>query len=212
MAVTRPPKQKAADLAYARLREMIMRLELEPGSPLDERILTEKCGAGRTPLREAINRLAAEKLVVIAPRRGAFVMEIRDGDAWQLYEARLQTERLTARLAAERITPDQLQRLESSVASLPDTPTFVDTEEVDWKFHKAIAEATQNRYLLDIIERLYSLGTRLRCLRYPYESVERTADYRAIFAAVRDRDPERAEAAMVDHVSRLKTHMNLPGV
>ncbi len=211
MRTPRPPKQKAADRAYARLREMIIRLDLEPGSPLVDRILTKKLGVGRTPLREAINRLAAEKLVVIAPRRGAFVMEIRDGDAWQLYEARLQAERLAARLAAERITPDQLQRLESLVAGLPDVPTFVDNKEVDWKFHKAIAEATQNRYLLDVIERLYNLGTRLRCLRYPYESVERASDYRAILAAVRDRDPEQAEAAMVQHVDRLKAHMNLPG-
>ncbi len=211
MATPRPPKQKAADRAYARLREMIIRLDLEPGSPLVDRILTKKLSVGRTPLREAINRLAAEKLVVIAPRRGAFVMEIRDGDAWQLYEARLQAERLAARLAAERITPDQLQRLESLVAGLPDVPTFVDNKEVDWKFHKAIAEATQNRYLLDVIERLYNLGTRLRCLRYPYESVERASDYRAILAAVRDRDPEQAEAAMVQHVDRLKAHMNLPG-
>lgn len=211
MTTPRAPKQKAADRAYARLREMVIRLELEPGSPLVDRILTKKLGVGRTPLREAINRLAAEKLVVIAPHRGAFVMEIRDGDAWQLYEARLQAERLAARLAAERITPEQLHRLESLVAGLPDAPTFVDNKEVDWRFHKAIAEATQNRYLLDVIERLYNLGTRLRCLRYPYESVERATDYRAILAAIRDRDPERAEVAMVQHVDRLKTHMNLPG-
>lgn len=211
MTTPRPLKEKAADRAYARLREMIVRLELEPGSPLDDRTLTKKCGVGRTPLREAINRLAAEKLVVIAPRRGAFVAEIRDGDAWQLFEARLQTERLAARLAAERITADQLQHLESLVSTLPRTPTFVDTRELDWEFHKTVAEATQNRYLLDVIERLHCLGTRLRCLRYPYESVERAADYRTILTAIRKRDPERAETAMVQHVSRLKSHMRLPG-
>jgi DNA-binding GntR family transcriptional regulator len=205
------PKQKAADKAYAGLREMIIRLELEPGTVLDDRILTKKLGVGRTPLREAIHRLAAEKLVVIVPRRGAFVMEIRDGDAWQLFEARLQTERLTARLAAERITPDQLQRLETLFDGLPNDHSFVDDREIDWKFHKGIAEATQNRYLLDMIERLYSLGTRLRFLRSAYESVERVADYRAILAALRNRDPERAEAAMVQHVSRLKKNLKLPG-
>ena len=191
---------------------MIIRLEVEPGSVLDDRVLTKKLGVGRTPLREAVHRLAAEKLVVIVPRRGAFVMEIRDGDAWQLYEARLQTERLAARLAAERITPEQLHSLESLFANLSDDQSFLDDREIDWRFHKGIAEATQNRYLLDIIERLYSLGTRLRFLRYTYESVERVADYQLVLGALRNRDPERAEAAMVEHVSRLKTHMNLPGV
>ena len=205
------PKQKAVDRAYAALREMIIRLELEPGSVINDRVLTKKLGVGRTPLREAVHRLTAEKLVIIVPQHGAFVAEIRDGDAWQLYEARLQTERLTARLAAERITPDQLQRLESLFAGLPDDQSFLDDREVDWQFHKGIAEATQNRYLLDIVERLYSLGTRLRNLRYPYESVEVLADYRAVLGALRGRDPERAEAAMVQHVSPLKKNMNLPG-
>jgi DNA-binding GntR family transcriptional regulator len=205
------PKQKVADKAYTALREMIIHLDLEPGSLLDDRILTKKLGVGRTPLREAIHRLAAEKLAVIVPRRGAFVMEIRDGDAWQLYEARLQTERMAARLAAERITSNQLDRLKSLFANLPDSQRFFDDREIDWQFHKGIAEATQNRYLLDIIERLYSLAMRLRFLRYAYEGVEVRADYQLLLDALRDGDPERAEAAMVTHVSRLKTHMKLPG-
>jgi DNA-binding GntR family transcriptional regulator len=205
------PKQKVADKAYTALREMIIHLDLEPGSLLDDRILTKKLGVGRTPLREAIHRLAAEKLVVIVPRRGAFVMEIRDGDAWQLYEARLQTERMAARLAAERITSNQLDRLKSLFANLPDSQRFLDDKEIDWQFHKGIAEATQNRYLLDIIERLYSLAMRLRFLRYAYEGVEVRADYQLLLDALQDGDPERAEAAMVTHVSRLKTHMKLLG-
>jgi DNA-binding GntR family transcriptional regulator len=204
-------RPKAADKAYAALREMIIRLEVEPGTVLDDRILTKKLGIGRTPLREAIHSLAAEKLVVIVPRRGAFVAEIRDGDAWQLYEVRLQAERLAARLAAERVTPEQLERLESLFAGLPEDYSFVNDSEIDWKFHKGIAEATQNRYLLDTIERLYTLGSRLRFLRYPaYENVEALADYRAVLAALRQHDPERAEAAMVLHISRLETKLNLP--
>lgn len=204
-------KPKTADKAYAALREMILRLEIEPGSALDDRVITKKLGVGRTPLREAIHRLAAEKLVVIVPRRGAFVMEIRDGDAWQLYEARLQTERLAARLAAERITPEQLRHLQALFADLPRNQRFLDDREIDWQFHRGIAEATQNRYIVDIVERLYTLGTRLRFLRYAYESVELVADYHKILSALQDRDPERAEAGMVEHVGRLKTNMKLPG-
>ncbi len=204
-------KPKAADKAYAALREMIIRLEVEPGTVLDARILTKKLGVGRTPLREAIHSLAAERLVVIVPRRGAFVTEIRDGDAWQLYEVRLQAERLAARLAAERVTPEQLDRLESLFAGLPEEYRFVNDSEIDWKFHKGIAEATQNRYLLDTIERLYTLGSRLRFLRYPaYENVEALADYRAVLVALRKRDSEGAEAAMVQHISRLEAKLNLP--
>lgn len=205
------PKPKAADKAYTALREMIIRLDLEPGAVLDERSVTKKLGVGRTPLREAIHRLASEKLVDIVPRRGAFVAEIRDGDAWQLYEARLQLERLAARLAAERITPEQLNRLESFFEGFPDGHTFVNDTEIDWKFHRGVAEATQNRYLLDSVERLYSLGARLRFLRYPaYENIEALSDYRAVLSAIRKRDPEQAEAAMVQHLNRLVSKLNLP--
>ena len=64
-----PIKHRESDKAYAGLREMIVRLGLEPGSVIDERVIMGKLGTGRTPLREAINRLAAEKLIVIVPRR-----------------------------------------------------------------------------------------------------------------------------------------------
>ena len=64
-----PIKHRESDKAYAGLREMIVRLELEPGSVIDERVIMRKLGTGRTPLGEAINRLAAEKLIVIVPRR-----------------------------------------------------------------------------------------------------------------------------------------------
>lgn len=206
------PKDKASDKAYAGLREMILHLELNPGAVIDERIIMRKLGIGRTPLREAINRLAAEKLVVIVPRRGTFVAEIRDGDAWQLFEARLHIERLTARLAADRITRDQLERLESLFSFLPEDYDFAGDADTDWKFHRGIAEASHNRHLMDVVERLYAHSVRLKFLRpsaNPYAEV--IEEYRAVLAALRDRDPDRAEAAMSQHIGRLRGKLDLPG-
>lgn len=205
-------KRRESDKAYVGLREMIVHLELEPGSVIDERVIKDKLGVGRTPLREAINRLATEKLVVIVPRRGMFVADIRDGDAWQLFEVRLHIERLTARLAAERATSEELERLESLFSALPEDHDFLGDDETDWKFHQGIANATHNHQLMDVVERLYSHSVRLKYLRPSGNpSVEVLAEYREILAALRDRDPERAEAAMARHISRLKAQINLQG-
>ena len=171
-----------------------------------------KLGTGRTPLREAINRLAAEKLVVIVPHRGTFVADIRDGDAWQLFEARLHIERLAARLAAERITAEQLQRLESLFSALPENDDFVGDPDTDWKFHQGIAEATHNRHLVDVVERLYSHSVRLKYLRPSANPFcEPLREYREVLAALRDRDPARAEEAMAQHMAHLKEKINVPG-
>jgi DNA-binding GntR family transcriptional regulator len=191
---------------------MIIRLELEPGSVIDERATMEKLGVGRTPLREAITRLAAEKLVDVAPRRGTFVAQILDGDAWQIFEARMHIERLTARLAAERATPEQLERLESLFSSLPENYDFVGDADTDWKFHQGIVEASHNRHLMEVVARLYSQSVRLAYLRpsaNPYSEV--LGEYREVLTALRNRDPEGAEAAMARHIARMKTKVNFPG-
>jgi DNA-binding GntR family transcriptional regulator len=90
------------DEAYDRLEELIVTLELAPGSLISENDVSERIGIGRTPVREALQRLAREKLVVILPRRGMFVSELNVAEQLQLLELRREVERLMARAAARR--------------------------------------------------------------------------------------------------------------
>ena len=93
-----------ADKAYYAIRDMIVSLQLRPGAVINERALIERLGIGRTPVREALRRLAQEQLVEVYPRRGMFVTTVEIRDLASLCEVRDVLESHAARLAAERAT------------------------------------------------------------------------------------------------------------
>src|SRR5437763_1098606 len=95
------PRALLADRAYAEIRERILTLRLAPGAPIDEDRLIRELGVGRTPIREAIKRLALEDLIVVYPRRGTFVSEINITDLAQISELRTLLEGHAAYRAAE---------------------------------------------------------------------------------------------------------------
>jgi DNA-binding GntR family transcriptional regulator len=106
-----PDEQSLSDRAYYAIRELIVTLELAPGSVVSERELMEQLGVGRTPVREALRDLARQRLVEVFPRRGIFVSGVDVGDIAGLSEVRLVLESTAARLAAERRNDDE--RLET---------------------------------------------------------------------------------------------------
>ena len=108
--ITVPADRSLTDLAYAHLEEMIVTLKLRPGATVSEGELSVLTGIGRTPIREALQRLAREKLVSILPRRGIVVTEINVGSQLKLLEVRRELERLIARSAARRATPQERER------------------------------------------------------------------------------------------------------
>ena len=117
-----PPPTESRSLseqATQRIRELIVTLELPPGSPLSERELMERLGLGRTPVREALRTLAQEKLVEVYPRRGIVVAPVDVGDLASLSEARRTLESFAARLAAERANEDDRAIARSLLAELP---------------------------------------------------------------------------------------------
>src|SRR5687767_15317056 len=95
------------DRAYTEIEELIVTLQLEPGSAVSEAELSERLGIGRTPIREALQRLARERLVTILPRRGIIVSEINVKSQLKLLEVRRELERLISRSAARRATDEE---------------------------------------------------------------------------------------------------------
>jgi DNA-binding GntR family transcriptional regulator len=179
-----------SDQAYYRIRELIVTLELAPGSPVSERELMERLALGRTPIREALQALARECLVEVYPRRGMFVSGVDVRDLAGLSEVRLTLEPRAARLAAERATDAD----RASIALL-----LKELEHI----HRHIYEWTHNPFLAATLNEYYVLTLRIWFLAL--DRVTRLEDavreHRELLRAIRAGNAERAEEAMRRHVT-----------
>jgi DNA-binding GntR family transcriptional regulator len=195
---------RLSDKAYQLIRQRIITLELPPLSAIDEQALMEDLQLGRTPIREALQRLSSEGLVFFAPRRGMFVADISITDLQKIFELRLILEGFCARLAAQRATPEQLASMESIIDELERVPDG-DSRGlmvIDERFHELLYEAGDNKFLADILNRLHALSFRLW-----YLVLERLGDVRpameqhiAISEALQARDGARAEGLLQQHI------------
>jgi DNA-binding GntR family transcriptional regulator len=200
------------DKAYRTLVEKIVTLELQPGSVLTEGQLMQELKIGRTPIREAIQRLIAEGLVTHLHHRGMLVAEIRAADVHQINEFRAQMEGFAARLAASRITPAQIDELQNIHAALDrsaaemDIDTFVTQ---DRAFHALLARGAQNRYVEDILGKLYNLHLRLWYFLYRKQGGlrETVHEHQELIQALVRRDAEGSELAMRTYVMRIARQM-----
>jgi DNA-binding GntR family transcriptional regulator len=147
-----------ADRAYLAIRDLIVSLELAPGSLIDERQLVESLGIGRTPVREALRRLAQEQLVEVFPRRGMFVTKVDVRDLARISEVRTVLEPEAARLAAERATDEERDEL----AALSDgIKRGADLMALDEQIHRAVYAAAHNDLLEKTLGELYVLAQRI---------------------------------------------------
>jgi DNA-binding GntR family transcriptional regulator len=187
------------------LRQRIFRRELEPGSWIDELKIAEEFGISRTPLREALKVLAAEGLVTMKVRRGAYVTEVSDKDLRDVYHLLALLESDAARVVAERATDAQLRELEALhaelAAAVADRDRFFGVNE---RFHMRLLELADNRWrnqMVADLRKVMKLNRHNSLLRQGRieESLREHAD---ILAALSARDAEGAARAMQDHFSR----------
>jgi DNA-binding GntR family transcriptional regulator len=195
-----------ADQAYFRIRELIVTLELPPGSLVSERELMERLELGRTPVREALRALAHEGLVEVFPRRGMFVSSVDVRDLAGLSEVRITLESRAARLAAERATDADRARITLLLQELdhvrdkPDERALID---LDQRIHRHIYECTHNPFLAATLNEYYVLTLRIWFL--VLDRVARLEDavreHRELLLAIRAGDGDRADDAMRRHVT-----------
>lgn len=192
-----------AEQAYRRIRERIITLELEPGEPIDPAQLASDLRTSLESVVEALKLLAHEGLVAL-PDEGIFVGEVDVPDLTQLSELRILLEGFAARLAAERISQDELMVLEALRKEQAQLP-LEDAERmfaVDHRFHQAIAKAAGNDYLAEALERFYGLSLRLWHLALPEPQVLARAveEHLKLLEAVRSGDGDQSERLMREHV------------
>jgi DNA-binding GntR family transcriptional regulator len=193
-----------ADRAYLQIKERIVTVQMLPGSVIQEARLIEELGLGRTPIREALKQLQSENLVVVAPRRGMFVSDVTITDLQQIYEVRVELESLCARLAAQRITPEQLSELKSLMVECQrsDHGNKELILSLDRRFHQLMAEAAGNKFLCSEVERFYNLSLRIWYLAInsvQSQDIDVDAHFE-IAHAIETRDGNRSEQRMREHI------------
>lgn len=194
-----------ADQAYYHLRELIVSLELAPGSLINERELMERFALGRTPVREALRTLARERLVDVYPRRGMFVSGIDVGDLAGLSEVRAVLESDAAGLAAVRATDDDRDVIAALLTELKEAGANGERKliDLDQRIHRHIYHCTHNPFLEATLSEYYVLTLRIWFLAL--DRVARLEDavqeHRELLEAISGGDPARAEDAMRRHVT-----------
>ncbi len=188
------------DLAYQRIEEDIVMLQLQPGSIVSEAQLSERVGIGRTPIREALQRLAHAGLVVILPRRGILISEIDIRAQLQLLEVRRELERLVAGNAADRATMAEKERFRGiademqRAAETDDDRSFL---RLDRELNDLSVDSARNGYAAKAMQLMQPLSRRFWFIHY-----QEVADlplcarlHAEVARAIGDGDRERARAA-----------------
>ncbi len=198
--------------AYQDIREKIISLQLAPGDVIDEAALQDELGVGRTPIREALQRLALEKLVTIVPRRGMFVSEIGVTDLQRLFELRVPLEDLAARLAARRGTDEHWQRMEDILAGIPGGDTVTDNETliyIDEAWHQVLYDAAGNPFLRDALLTFYALSLRFWYFLLPSIGDMKSAveEHAKILEALRAGDEDQAAERLRMHIQAFQSEI-----
>jgi DNA-binding GntR family transcriptional regulator len=194
-----------AERAYHELRDQIVTLRLAPGTLLREDALMRDLHIGRTPLREAIKRLALENLVVVQPRSGTFVTSVDAADIIHISEVRADLEAQAAELAALRMDTEARARAEALLEEVRTLERALDADALmalDERIHHLVWEGSRNPYLVETLERYFVLS-----LRIWYVVLDRVPglgaavfDQARLLEAVLARDATKAGAIMREHI------------
>lgn len=195
--------------AYQELKRLIITLELAPGEPIEERELMTRLDFGRTPIREAVLRLAHERLIVHSPRRGAWVSDLSLIDLRQMLEARDVIEPLIARSAAQAIPESETGPLRALIDAGGTAVERDDAErlfDADLAFHVTLAHLCGNVYYASFSEQVHTA-----MLRYWHFAYQRGHDLKRwrqnhllLLDAILSHDAERAAGCMQEHIDRFK--------
>jgi DNA-binding GntR family transcriptional regulator len=201
-----------AEVQYQRLLELITTMELPPGAAISEPDLAREAGVSRTPVREAVQRLAREGLVEVVPKSGTFVARIPVSALPEAVIARRALECMTARAAAQFATRSQVLSLRavleehSELAELADRGKFHKSDE---KFHELVATVGRLPGLWRLVQQVKLQLDRFRRLTLPETGRLQLIieEHTAVVDAIQARDPDAASAAIEKHLSGLQLHI-----
>ena len=203
------------DVVFETLRDAIIKQVLKPGERLMEIQLADEMGVSRTPVREAIRKLELEGLVVMVPRKGAYVAGVSMKDIHEVYEVRAALEMLAVSLAAERITDEELDALERQVLRESEAEANADEHSldniiyIDSSFHDIIYQAAHNQRLVQFVNILQEQLQRFRAayLSRPGRSKTALEEHKQIVEALAERNGELAAKLAKEHIDNAESAM-----
>ncbi len=200
---------RASDLAYARIRQMILTGVLAPGAQVKEEDLADHCGVSRTPVRDAMHRLEAEMFIQRSDSQRSFVSKWSAADIDELFTLRTMLEGYAAARAAERVTPGILGAMQANSTIIakaidrasPDVDTFL---AMNAEFHGLVIQAAASHQLAKMLNRLVLQPiVHHTAMRYDGEQLARSlAEHIELTTALAQRDAEWASAVMTAHIRR----------
>ena len=210
-APRRDAERSLTDRAYVALEEMLCTLRLEPGVVLSEGTLSETLGIGRTPVREALQRLAREGLVTVLPRRGVLVSEFNVKKQLRMLEVRRELERLMARSAASRATSEERARFETIAREMHESAHAGDDirfMRLDHEFNVLVSRATRNEFATEAISLMAGLSRRFWFMHYRQAGdlamISRLhADIANAIAAADEAAAAAASDTLLDHIESI---------
>lgn len=199
--------ERRGDVAYAAVRQMIVARTWPPGEVLTEAELARRLRVSRTPVREALQRLANEGYIAPAGGRGYLVIELSEQDVINVYRVRTVLEGLAAHEAATAITRAQLGQLEDLYEAMEDARGRMDDRvlaELNSQFHHAVARAGGNTYLESTLSGIYDVFERFRpvALVQPGRRALAAQEHGELIQALRARDADTARSVAEHHVQR----------
>ncbi|MBA0204050.1 GntR family transcriptional regulator [Pectobacterium aroidearum] len=193
------------ELAYQRFKQSLVTLSYKPGEYLNTVQVMNELNIGRTPINQAIHRLANEGLLQVIPRKGVMVSPLSINDALELIDVRLTNERLCMRLASQRTTAThiaELTELNQQIETACQTRDRILMMALDREFHQMLAEIAGNSTLTDILSVLLARSQRFWASTLSQEEhmLEVIKEHNAIINALAQQDAAAAETAMEAHV------------
>lgn len=203
---------------YAELKKAILEGHFPPGELLPEDFLTNATGASRTPVREALMRLQGDGLVKIVPRKGARVLEMNSEELVELVEARVLFETVFFDRAIENIPLKKIKKIKNEMTILIDEMKSVENNSqiwvkkrleysrLDFKFHRTLVEAANNRFLLKYYDMLldrviiYSHHT---VIKHPSHFLQSAKEHEDILNAILNGENEKVKELIAAHLQQL---------
>jgi DNA-binding GntR family transcriptional regulator len=209
MTQTSPQPSRESDRIETELRQMILSMELAPGLSVSEAWLQKKFGWGRTPMREAFQRLAEQSLLQITPRHGVVIAGLNIFAFTELMDAMSMVIGPSAALACRRISDQELLDLEENVrqAGLADEKRdFTAVSSLDYQFHRILADCTGNRYLSRYLDHLHTIAIRFNFTAWKRDGSAKISlsEHCRIIESLRKRDPMQAKGVMLEHIENAR--------
>ena len=202
--------------AYNIIKSKLLSLEFDPGSRIREDILAEEISMSRTPVREAINQLAAEGFIEIVPRKGLFAVQLTLNEIKGLIDVRECLEKLALQKCIEKIDDEQIDKLRQLIDQFAEAlgkEKYNECNQLDSDFHIAIAKVSNNKKLIEFILEIEEFMHIVRNLEKKRDAKARSTNalkqHEIIFRRIKDRDLSGAIAELENNIRSMKEHIGV---